>query len=111
VLLSLSLLVAAAGCVEPVDTDLASSEDLAEEAPVEGAAAPAPAPPAWPICFNGNAPGGWMTRVGWTCEIKATGSNVCCDVNLGLTCARVPWHPTRTECTQVRNPNPIPNQP
>lgn len=122
--LSLSLLVtvAATGCVEAIDTNPAASEDVAlassdEVAPElsddegggdqgQAPAPPIPAPP--PLCNNGNAPGGQMIMPGWTCEIRV-GSNLCCDTNRNLICARTGKIPFGTECVVNPNPNPWPN--
>lgn len=128
--LSLSLLVtvAATGCVEAIDTNPAASEDVAlaadddrvadELAPAlsddegggdqgQAPAPPIPAPPP-PLCNNGNAPGGQMIMPGWTCEIRV-GSNLCCDTNRNLICARTGKIPFGTECVVNPNPNPNPN--
>ncbi len=123
--LSLSLLVtvAATGCVEAIDTNPAASEDVAlassdEVAPAlsddegggdqgQAPAPPIPAPPP-PLCNDGNAPGGQMIMPGWTCEIRV-GSNLCCDTNRNLICARTGKIPFGTECVVNPNPNPWPN--
>ena len=49
-----------------------------------------------------------MIMPGWTCEIRV-GSNLCCDTNRNLICARTGKIPFGTECVVNPNPNPWPN--